>query len=590
MPLTQARLAALLLLVSALFTVAAPEARAHGGAYRGPVVPPPPWVVPPYGPPPGSKGRGTTPGRNPRATTPTLDLRLWETWWGYNKEEFLPRRGRNFGQPGEAGYDAQRRGPTTEQVRASILPVLVELLRKERDKDIRNSAALAIGRVGDVREFKLLESMLDDKERTVVEAAIIGLGMLRCDRAEKTLKDLASDPGRPAKQRGLAVLALGQSGRQIAQEILLTDLGSPKPGGLSHRGRAADIETLRAMAAGLLFRSDLRDQKAPPAPDEATGHIVRAIRAARTRERSFLPTAYVALSKTRDPAAVKTVLSGLGHAKSEVRAGAAIALGRVLREPDKKLVRKLARMLEAESDVYVRRMLLISLGRIGGDEVKRVLVRALGHRDRQHRAFAAIACGLAGYGELVDRFRAEMLSSRDASMKGAYAVTLAILGDRGAEKRILHVIERDRNPDVRAHLVEALTVLELRTAVPFIEKLLIDSRTPALQGACAQALGLMGPATVRDTLLEALRGRVTSLAAKGGVAAGIGRMGDHRAIDGLVELAKDQTAQDIPRAFAVTALGILGEKDPGLPPFARFAIDAQYELRIDVLEQLRWLF
>jgi len=410
---------------------------------------------------------------------------------------------------------------------------------------------------------------------------------LRCDRSERTLRAIASDPERPAKQRGLAVMALGYSGQDIARDALLNDLGSPRAGGLSHRGRAADIETLRAMAAGLLFRSDLRKRRSA---DAATGHLLRAIHMARTKERTFLPIAYVALSKTRDVAAVKTVVAGLSHPKSPVRAGAAIALGRVLQEPGKKLVRNLGRVLDAESDVFVRRMLLISLGRVGGDEVKPVLVTALKHKDRQHRAFAAIACAIAGYDDLIDRFRRELASARDASMKGAFAVALAILDDRQAIGPILQLLERDRNPDVRAHLVEALTVLEARSAVPVLEALLIKSKSAALQASCAQALGLIGPTAVRATLLAALRGRASALAAKGGIATGLGRMGDHRAIEALVTIATDEAEQDITRAFAVTALGILGEREPGLPPFSRVAIDAHYELRIDVLDELRWLF
>ena len=146
MTLIPGRRVALLLLVGAFFGVDAPAARAHGGAYRGP-------VFPPYGAPAGTKVGRTTPGRNPRATTPSHDVRLWETWWGYNKEEFLPQRGRNVGQPGEAGYDAQHHGPNEKQVRESILPILIQLVREERDTDIRDSATLAIGRVGDIGRF-----------------------------------------------------------------------------------------------------------------------------------------------------------------------------------------------------------------------------------------------------------------------------------------------------------------------------------------------------------------------------------------------------------------------------------------------------
>ena len=152
------------------------------------------------------------------------------------------------------------------------------------------------------------------------------------------------------------------------------------------------------------------------------------------------------------------------------------------------------------------------------------------------------------------------------------------------------VIRRDGNPEVRAHLVEALTVLNARDAVPLMTELFVDCRSAHLKAACGQGIGLLGTPASRETLMLMLKSGTTSLTAKGGIATGLGRTGDHRAIPPLLAMARDASEQGLARGFAVTALGILCAVQPEPTPFARLAIDANYDVRIDILDSLRWLF
>jgi hypothetical protein len=64
-------------------------------------------------------------------------------------------------------------------------------------------------------------------------------------------------------------------------------------------------------------------------------------------------------------------------------------------------------------------------------------------------------------------------------------------------------------------------------------------------------------------------------------------MGDRLVIEPLAALAKDQSAPDLVRAFAVVSLGIVGERSPGLPPFSRTTIDSHYGITIETLTELR---
>ena len=264
-------------------------------------------------------------------------------------------------------------------------------------------------------------------------------------------------------------------------------------------------------------------------------------------------------------------------------------MGRVLRAPSPALVKRLARALQVEKHPYVRSMMLISLGRIGGARLKPVLLGQLDHKDRQHRAFAAIACAMAGYDDMRQQLRGRLLSARDASMKGAYAVAIAVLGDRDAAEDLMTVIRRDGNPVVRAYLVEALTVLGARDSVPLMTELMVDCRSAHLKAACGQGIGLLGTPGSQETLVLMLKSGTTSLTAKGGIAAGLGRTGNHRSVAALLAMAQDQSEQSLARGFAVTALGILCASEAEGPPFARLAIDANYDVSIDILDSLRWL-
>jgi HEAT repeat protein len=449
---------------------------------------------------------------------------------------------------------------------------------------MRNSAAIALGKVGDVREFKVIEAMLADDDRTVVESAILALGLLRCDRGERRLTELARERHRSGRQRGFAVIALGLSGGEIARRALTEKIGRADSS-LGHRARAADLESLRALSVGLAYRADL-PRGAEGSAAEGAAALITAIRANQSPEKSFLPLAFIGLAKTRDPAARDIVLAGLGHPKSDVRGAAAIALGRVFREPDRALERRIQRIYRDERDAFVRRLMLISLGRMGGAAARDLLARERGHADRQQRAFAILGSAILGDVALVPEFREGLLANKDDSLRGAYAIGLGILRDRESVQLLLEQIEANKSPALRMHLIQALTLLGDGSVAPLIEDLLAKTRTVALQTTAALALGLLGTPDSSRLLLQILRENGT-ITVKGSVAGGLGRMGDQRLIEPLIAFVKDENEQDLSRAFGLIALGMMGEKDPSIPPFARITIDSRYDILIETLAELR---
>ena len=581
------------LLIPALFLMVQGVGHAHGGTYRGPGFGGSPGFGPGGGapgttPPPGTVGR-PTPSRAPRNSTP--DVRLWETWWGLNREEFLPSRGlRRDGVVIDGYENRDKRIPSRAEVRDLILPVLKKLLAEEKSQDIRDSAALALGRVGGESELPILKSLLDDRQGAVREAAILGLGLMRESAAEDLLATVVFDTSRLGRERGLALTALGLSGGDRARTVLTKELGKESEL-YSKSSRGQHLESLRTLCAMLSYRQDLVASHAPQEPHPAVGHIIDAIRRDEIKDDLFVPVGFAALAKSRDPAAGPLVMKGLRHRKSVIRAGAAIAAGRVFRNPDLTTVKQFHSVLRQESEPLSQRLLVISLGRMGGPHARDLLLHHYKSADRQESAFVLLALGLTGDPSVLPVLRKALTKSRDQSTKGAACIALGIIGDRESTDAILELIKRDRNPLVRSHAVQALTVMGEVRALPIIAQLLGSEGSPDIQASCAEALGLLGSVEHIPLLIQQLRGKSSSsgLMWRSAIANGMGRMGDRAVISPLLELAQNHRSHDLLRAFAISALGIVGEKDQTRPPFSRTTIDTHYGVTIEALLELRSL-
>ena len=562
------------------------SALAHGGSYRGPGFGAPISGGPGGNPSPGGPGGGAPPSRTGRGAA-TLDVRLWETWWGLNREEFLPSRGVMPDGSVITGYESrENRAPNRGDVESTILPLLRDILKDEKSQEVRDAAALALGRVGGLGEVPILNSLTDDRQGAVREAAILGLGLVEQKDAEEKLALIARDPERLLRERGLAIMALGLSGGEVAEALLLKDLGTNKSDEFYRRARNGHFEPLRALAAMLTKKHDLASSTSSGLPHPHLGHLITALRADAAPDELFLPVAYAALSKSRDPAAGPLVLQGLKHRKATVRAGAAIAAGRVFQRPDPATLKRLAQAVSEESDLLARRLLLISLGRMGGEGSRDFLLRHLRMADRQEVGFIYLALSLTRDTAVIPTLRAGLTSAREASLRSAAALSLAVIGDKESLPALIALLDEDRNPTVRAYTAEALTILGDVRAIPALEKLLKSQKSEDVVAACAQGLGLLGARDSVATLLIALR-ESKSLPERGAIAYGLGRMGDRGVIEPLVQLTRDKAVPDLVRAFAVVALGIVGERSPGLPPFSRTTIDSHYGVVIETLVELQ---
>ncbi|MFN9332827.1 MAG: hypothetical protein ACK6D1_09540, partial [Planctomycetota bacterium] len=128
---------------------------AHGGQYRGPGAPAMPGVpLPPGAPVPTTPGPGTP----TTGAQPTIPEEVsWQVWWDLNKDP--------FGQPQAAAtgpttgsddfYLGRRRAvraetlaPNAADVLEVVVPALVALLAKDRNRDVQTACMMALAKIG----------------------------------------------------------------------------------------------------------------------------------------------------------------------------------------------------------------------------------------------------------------------------------------------------------------------------------------------------------------------------------------------------------------------------------------------------------
>ena len=153
---------------------------------------------------PGPAGPGVPQGGAgaPQAITGGVDagpdVTAWQYWWTFNREPYL-RLKQRLGEAVHTGSDEFYLGrgeriptldslrATRQRIRAEVVPALARMLDEERSNDIQSACMIALARIGDERaEDGLpltgigarLVQRLDDANQEVAETAALALGIL----------------------------------------------------------------------------------------------------------------------------------------------------------------------------------------------------------------------------------------------------------------------------------------------------------------------------------------------------------------------------------------------------------------------------
>ena len=554
----------------------------------------------------------------------------WEFWWESNRDAFLDLKGhlaKAAQVPGSPGQLTSRSGksglaqpqrPSREWVETVLLPQLLAVAGSADDRDILDSTVVALARsapqTSAAAAAEAIAALLAHREITVQAAAALGLGTLRAPDVTPTLAHLLRDDstGRqavgggsvPTMVRAFAALALGLVGDAPAVRALLEAVT-----GLPDSER--EVKCCAVAALGLLEPGDGLAATSVPVllellTDDKLDHVVR----------SYVPTT---LGKLGDRGALAELLAVFrdDRTPNPVLQSVAIGLGRLATLDDRAVLDALDDYVARGRDQQTRHFALVSLGEIAGrrgaaaggnpaslsgaQDVQASVAKRLRREikgdgaSREHRSWAALGAALLGRAEpdlqprLLDALREAHGDERDPSFRGAFALALALLGDRASAQAIAADLLGSGQDDLRGHAAEALGLLHHEDAAPVLRALCLDAGvSETLRLKAATGLGLLGDRDAVPLLVDALRD-AHSLSALASQARALGLIGDEAAGASLIELASDPSLAPLPRAFSLVALGLLGERER-LPFNAALRADNNYYAQVPAIaEALRIL-
>lgn len=301
-------------------------------------------------------------------------------------------------------------------------------------------------------------------------------------------------------------------------------------------------------------------------------------------------------------------------AKRLLRAGYAIALGQLVRSGDAfepQAIAALRAMSEGDSakGPEAGLLALISLGEIcgtgapGGDVEKLLLERASARSGRvASRAWAALALGIAGFDQ---RARAASLSEdkdfiakilleripeiRDPEQAAGFCVALGLRSHKSAASTLLRQLSEIRDEEYRGYVTIGLGLVQDSQATGPLKKALEESkRKQWMLYHSAVGLALLGDKSAISQLLQLLADPDNDGSlVQGAVADALGVIGDYRTLPALGALLKDTKKSASCRASAATALGIVGDPAP-VPWHARITSQFNYAASVETVNDFIW--
>ncbi len=320
---------------------------------------------------------------------------------------------------------------------------------------------------------------------------------------------------------------------------------------------------------------------------------------------SYIPTS---LGKLGNDAAVPDLLKVFVSKDTDVfvRQSAAIGIGQLASLRQAEVLKALKEYIAEGKDQQTRHFCFISLAQIGRraaadnldgvESAHQELVKLFGDEIKKpsssaHRSWAALAAAIytqkyaEGQPQLVERIRDAWEKENDLSYKSAFGLALGILHIEDMGKKLFEDFQGTKDADHKGYTAVALGFLTYTDAADALrQQCQIKSVTPTYRLQVATGLGLMGDAQAVSTLIETLQTAET-LGVSSAVAKALGLIGDTEAVAPLKDIALDKSKQDIVRAFACVALGIVCEKTD-LPWNARISANNNYRARVPAIDEV----
>jgi HEAT repeat protein len=581
--------------------------------------------APPQTPTPGG-------GRNrPSRTTPTLTFESWRFWWGYNNDDILNLKSHLYGHRIATSHplaysdpdhrnvrDAER--PTYREIQRVVIPALLRTIdRKGEHEDIQGGALVALGKVGHSRHLALFRDGIWNRYTNARdqkldfggqarESAVLALGLLPdLDAASRRIAreiclEALADEGLRTRERTWAAVCLGLQRDAEAVDPLLAALDK----------RYADDNIPAGILAGLGLIGDNR----------VAGTLLGILTAKRRvggRAPSDRVSAFAgyALGKLGDPDVLPELIKVLKSRRIGriVKRSTAIAIGTLGAtcgdedSRDKAVSALLRYIRKSGGDGSGENFAIIALSQIGTDRALNALIDIAESGKYGQRPFAGL--GLATHIFYRDRDAAETKAEsmnpdlrrkivekliklsgkyKDADTKSAFMLCRGLVKDRTAVDELVGIAaKRSADPTLRGFSCVALGLIgDASDSVKDAMKLALRERKSTdLRRDAATGLGLLRDAEVVKLLLGELE-KAKSFAVQGQLIQAIGTIGDHTAIEPLVEILDNKSEPSQTRAMAAVGLGMIGDLRE-LPALARLSKNYNYRASVPDLDELLFI-
>lgn len=587
---------------------------------------------------------------NPHVTHPVVYARTlaasiaidkstsWDTWWRFNRAPFLrlkehvyapgsPRTGAGaYLGRGDLLGQASSLKPSDAQLRNQVLPVLMDLLEKERDDSLIASSLIALAKTARTLEDGekataegAIVQHLDHANLFVSEAAVVAYGLLSLDRTAPDLAAMLLDTSRghellgvtriPYRTRSYAAFGLGLLAevtekddvrRYITHKLVeaLESDDTPSPDlavaclsalslielDKSGAGKATDRDgTPSADRTGQLsylldYFDDSRQERVSRA------HALTAL----TRIWEDIPSARREELKAEIGPILLATLRNHSRERNEVLQSCVLALAKVADSDkddlDSAIRRQLMKVQGTISDQQTRAFTLVALGEIGArrgrgndpgsasKDILKYLLNQLGRGKTYLRPWAGLGLGLFGFQQLEQGFevpsdirsalRSALEGSRTPAEESAYCTALGLIRDSESLELILDALRNAPSEDAIEHAAVALGMLETREAIQPLKEML--ERSEFLPQRVFAAAVALGLSGDKSAvpLLVDMLQEASSFPSQSAVAFALGNIGDTRAIPPLIAMARDDQLTSRSRAMAVVALGAVADTRP----------------------------
>ncbi len=541
----------------------------------------------------------------------------WDFWWGFNKESFLNLKESLYkkgiqSESSEFFFGRRTRKdstdttrPSREYVRMHLIPKLVKALKADHF-DLRDSSALALGKVGEAPEVQPLVDLFDDKVKSVRENAVIALGLLGVKEAVSPLLAVleANQAGHKLRgrepeyrMRAFAASSLGLIGDNEKNEVK----------GLLMRLSTAprinrNISVNCAISLGLLIGDNLY-------VNDVIAHLRKIVKSGQYDDwvRAHAGTALGKIHWKNglmpDAGTLELLARTIRRDKSShVRRSAVISLGLLIEDPDENpdLLKLLCAEYVRAKDNQCRNFAAIALGQIGGDVPFKILRDGVVKDRGQRQAYAglglAILCeNVRGEKEWEERhanglnaLRVAFERTKNPQIRGGLAIAMGIARDGTAGPLLLEAMKKSQDINLRGYLAIALGMINHTSSVEYLTQVLKNSdNIPLLKQQTAIGLGLMGTREIIVPLVKSLKSTSSSYVLCS-VTQALGYIGDRTALDSLIEIMENPKNQNLTRGFAAIAMGTICE-DEIVPVITAIASNHNYLTSTEALNELLYI-